>query len=730
MKKAIPLSIIALYFILFISAIPNIKEIKINARNELFYDKESRDYKNLVYFKEKYNIGNEILIALTGKEIFSKEGFGFISKLSNWLKDQKIVLRVTDITTINDPFIFMVMHVNTMNEVIKKEKFIKIFKHNIMHDNLYRGALISKDGKVTGVVVELKPGYMESDILELLDNIRRNFGDKGFELHFSGFPLNSISFAGYINRDQRIFSPLIFILFSIILFIIYGNLRGVIYPLVIILVSLAITLSIFVYTGHRLTPLTSLLIPIVLTISISDSIHIINRYIKLRRNEIDSPILLTLKQMFKPCLMTSLTTSLGFASLIIFKTPAIVEFGKFAAIGSLIAFIVSISLLFPLLSLFGFPERNLNPTFKEELIQKLPLFIYNKRKEIFTGVIITFLFSLIFVMKIEVNTDYISYLRKKDELYRSNLFIDRKLTGINSIDMLLRYKNRNLLEDPELFNRLLLFEKLLRAQKEVTNVISPADFYLKILKTKHIVPGSVTKKELKKCREITKLYMDDAFSLYHKDINELRINVRFKALKSKETVKFIERIKSISSSVFPKHIEVIPVGEVILFNKIAEKLVHHQTESIILALLTIIITVGLFFKSFKILFASILPNTLPVIFAYSTMGIFHIELNLPTAMVASAALGLIVDDTIHFIYEYKSAREEGSSPIRAVENTFKKAGFSALCTSLILITGISIGMLSNFEPTFYFSLILCISVGIAFICDLLVTPSMLMSLRI
>lgn len=643
-------------------------------------------------FGDLFDEGESILVAVKRDDILNDSGKELIRNIE---KDLIEIDGINQVTSLSD--------------------------NDFLVSKYHEGVLISKDRAIAGISLELREfkdnGESLGGVVEEIRAIATQYSSDEVAVLVTGLPLHKFEAGRMVGRDQKIFSPLAFFILGVVLLCITRHFSGLVLPLAVAAITICWTLGLYSILGHSLNIITSLLPPVMMTLAVTTSIHIYLHWAQNPEGDNEERIVAALRSLYRPCLFASLTTAIGFLSLLMSHTPAVRMFGLFAAIGVLISYIVGVSGLAVGLSFFK--ER---PVFSQNrrgwisriLDKGAALSIDHSGKIIAATVVVTVL-GAFGLQKVKSNTDILRFLGSDTRLYRDTMVVDQSLTGVNAIELLVQRSDGMVLSSYEELEMLESFEQSVRKLPHVSHCLGIADLLAE--------PEALqARNQLSFANLIANFDSDKYISA---NLKTARITVRSEAIGTHAGAQLIDAIRQAAKSDLGQEYTLREAGS--FHRVIAESnhLVTTQIKSFGIAIGLILLSIGIVFRSFEYMALAIIPNVIPLVMTAAIMGFFQIDLSTGTAMIASVVLGVAVDDTIHYLSAYrKSVRHTGDCRL-SLRRTTASTGFALVSTTLALSLGFWVAIFGSFQPTVYFALLSGLTMWFALICDLLVLPASL-----
>ena len=591
------------------------------------------------------------------------------------------------------------------------------------------------------------------NIAEIRDVINK-YGENA-KIHLGGIPMIADDMMSYIKSDIIVFGIGVFIFIIFTLWFIFRNIKWVIMPLLGCATSVIVMIGLLGFIGWKVTVISSNFIALMLILNMAMNIHVTVRYLQLRKEfpniQKQQAVLEASKKMMLPILYTVLTTICAFLSLIFSGIKPIIDFGWMMTLGLIVSLIITFLLLPSLINIFSTEseinvkntEKSLITSFFSSVAKKNNFFIFS-----ITFIII--LASIIGITKLEVENSFINYFDKETEIYKGMKKIDEELGGTTPLNVIIKfpYKKTETNEDEfsewdedtqseedkskywftrDKMDKILIVHDYLDSLPEVGKVLS----FGSILR----VAEDLNKKELQSL-EIAVLYSKipeeikkEIVSPYISvDQNEARLTVRIKDslenLRRNDLIKKIENDMNLKLG-FKKD-EYKLAGVLILFNNLLQSLFKSQILTLGIVMMGIFIMFFILFRNISLSLIGIVPNFLAAFFILGIIGLMGIPLDMMTITIAAITIGIAVDNSIHYIYRFKEEFKKLNDYNKTLDKCHKTVGVAILNTSITIVFGFSILVLSNFIPTIYFGVFTGIAMLLAMISVLTLLPKLLL----
>ena len=592
------------------------------------------------------------------------------------------------------------------------------------------------------------------NISEIRDVIKK-YGESA-KIHLGGIPMIADDMMSFIKSDIIVFGIGVFVFIVLTLWLIFRDIKWVFMPLLGCSTSVIIMIGLLGLIGWKVTVISSNFIALMLILNMAMNIHVTVRFLQLKKEfpqlSKENAVLEASKKMMLPILYTVLTTICAFLSLIFSDIKPIIDFGWMMTLGLTVSLIVTFILLPTLLNIFAAEnEIKIKSTEKSFVTSILASIAKNNTKLILTITIFVILASIIGISKLQVENSFINYFDKKTEIYKGMKKIDEQLGGTTPLNIILKFptKSKKIENDDEFsewdedienneekskywftrdkMDKILKVHDYLDSLPEVGKVLSfgsilrvAEDLNNKELQSLEIaVLYSKIPEEIKK--EIVSPYIS-----VEKD--EARISVRIKdSLKNLRRNDLINKInKDLSSKLGFEKDEYKLAGVLILFNNLLQSLFKSQILTLGIVMLGIFAMFFILFRNITLSLIGIVPNFIAAFFILGIIGLMGIPLDMMTITIAAITIGIAVDNSIHYIYRFREEYDKIKDYNKTLDRCHNTVGIAIFNTSITIVFGFSILILSNFIPTIYFGVFTGIAMLLAMISVLTLLPKLLL----
>jgi len=604
------------------------------------------------------------------------------------------------------------------------------------------GRLVSRDGKVGAVVISFAlPKEADMAVQEVTDHLdvlieQARAGHPDMAYYLIGNPSLDRAFADATRDDFKNLTPFMFLVIVAVIIAFLRSFSGTVAVVILALCVVGITMGVAGWLGTLFSPVNAGVPIIVMAISIAHSIHIVTSALQGLRGGLDKHAAIT--ESFRinvvPIFLTSLTTMIGFLSLNASDSPPFHVLGNFVALGVFSAFVYSLTLFPALLSIL--PLRA--PQVKSggsDVFDRFAGFVVARSRLLLWLVTLLVLVLAAGIPRIELTDKWAHYFDDRYEFRRSADFISKNLAGLDILEYSLDSGLKSGITDPAYLQSIETFAGWYRQQPEVSHVRVFSDVMKRLNKNMHgDDPGYY---RLPDDPELAAQYLllyelslpegMDLNDLINFDRSATRMTVTARGVSTRELQDLDARAQEWLELNLPGF-----VGEAsglsMLFANLSRRNIESMLGSTFIAMCLISLILILVFRSVKIGLLSLVPNFVPVVMCFGLWGYLYGEVGLAASAVTVIAFGIIVDDTIHFLYRYVKSRREGGQAPGAVHTAFNTVGKALSTTTTVLSAGFLVLAMSGFSGSTALGLLVTIIILFALATDFLLLPALLVSI--
>ncbi|HIP80022.1 MAG TPA: RND family transporter, partial [Kiloniellaceae bacterium] len=487
----------------------------------------------------------------------------------------------------------------------------------------------------------------------------------------------------------------------------------------------------------NLTPPSSTAPTITLTLAVADSIHLLVTLLHAMRHGASKQeaIVESLRVNFHPIFLTSLTTAIGFLSLNFSDAPPFRDLGNITAIGVLAAWIYSVTFLPAFLAVVPLRVKQQTEA-RSDMMQKLAEFVLRRRQFLLYGMSALIIALAVWIPRIELNDQFVNYFDPSIPFRADTDFAMENLSGIYQIEFSLPATAEGGISEPDYLAKVDAFSDWLREQPGVVHVQTITDIFRRLNKNMHGDDPEWYRLPDERDLAAQYLLLFEMSLPYGLDLNN-QINVdksslRFIATLENITTREARTLKQDSEAWIADNIPASATeatSPFVMFAYISERNTQSMLFGTGLALVLISFSLIVFLRSLKVGLLSIVPNVIPAVMAFGFWGLLVGEIGLASSVVAATSLGIIVDDSVHFLSKYlRARRERGASPEDAVRYAFATVGRALTVTSAVLVAGFAVLALSAFQLNQSLGLLTALAIFAALVADFLLLPPLLLAI--
>lgn len=606
--------------------------------------------------------------------------------------------------------------------------------------------IISPDGSTTAVNVTLQlPGKSREEIPKAVTAARKLAAEIGqqhpeIELHLTGNVMLNSAMSEASIYDIKTLVPVMYGIIIITVLLLLRSLTATLAMLAIVGLSTITAIGLAGWAGIIITPPSASAPTIIMTLAVADSIHIITSFLAALRS--GQPKKEAIKESMRinmePVFLTSLTTAIGFLSMNFVDVPPLRDLGNIATMGIVAAFLYTIFLLPALLSWMPAANTQVKKSSSEKILTGLCNIVIRHYRFLFITVFIISVSIIVFIPNLKLNDQYINYFDEDTPFRVDTDFTMNNLTGIYKIEYILPSNKSGGISEPEYLNSIEKFSIWYKNQPEVVHVSSIIDTMKQLNQNMH--GDDPAAYHLPDSRELAAQYLllYEMSLPYGLDLNtqisvdkdSTRFSVIVKNIPTEELLILETRAQQWLHNNVPKSMITDGTGTSIIFAHMSGSSIRSMIGGTILAMLLIGGILMIALKSYKYGFISFLPNMLPALIAMGIWAITVGELGFALSVMIAMTIGIVVDDTIHFLSKYLRARREMNlNSEEAVRYAFSSVGFAMLTTTLVLVLGFLVLSQSRFLPNSGMAMLTTITLCAALIIDLLLVPALLIWLE-
>ena len=772
-----PKLIFILLLICLVSFGYNSKNFKLDASSETLLIEGDPDLKYLNEITNRYGAREFLVLTYTPKEnMISSNSIKNLSNLKDkiakldWVHGVITLLDIPLLSSSDKPLVERLQNFQTLksDDIDKKRGF-----EEIVNSPVFRNFVVSEDGKTSGIIVYLKSKDTDKkfknkyelekykdelkkknheNILEIREVIEEF--NKESKIHLGGIPMIADDMMSYIKNDIVVFGLGVLLFIVATLWFVFRKLIWIIVPISSCFFSVIIMMGLLGLLGWKVTVISSNFIALMLILTMAMNIHMSTRFLqltkqfpKLKKSKI---ILMATEKMFWPIIYTVLTTICAFLSLIFSEIKPIIDFGWMMTLGLITSFVITFTLLPTLLNFVKSNNVSLSKEQKSKITSFFGIVSINKKNIIFSITVIIIILSILGILRLEVENSFINYFKKDTEIYKGMKLIDEKLGGTTPLEVIIKFPKaekeesededdwgdedegdekywftkdkinkinmvHNYLDSLEPVGKVLSFSSIIEVATQLNNNKPLGTLEMGVLYSK--IPDTI-KKEI----------VDPYISI---EDSEARVSLRIKD--SQEGLRRNDLLNKINydleNKLGLKKDEFKLGGVLILFNNLLQSLFKSQILTLGFVMAGIFIMFLILFRNIKLSLIGVVPNFIAAFFILGIIGLAGIPLDMMTITIAAITIGIAVDNSIHYIYRFKEEFSKIKDYKKTLSLCHSTVGIAILNTSITIVFGFSILVLSNFIPTIYFGIFTGIAMLLAMISVLTLLPALLLTFK-
>jgi len=750
-----PSFIVGAVFILFLLSILQIYnpysgelKVKIDSSEQALLGQNHEGWKFYQFANRIFGSDETVLIAIDAidaDDVFSPQTIDLVSRLTDRLSKISGVEKVVSLTNaqtlrVTDYGMDIAPMMESMPETLKDYEALR---SEVMANPLIAGALVSEKNDTTAIIINLESEQGQQFFAQVNDAIDAiiNEESQGAQVWVTGSARIKHATTIIVLNDLITYPQLITVVMMVLLWLLLRSVISVLVPLLTVIISVTLTVATITLFGYSLNILTALVPPLLMILTLSYSMYIVSDFLLALRNESqgENKIADVLRESSLPVLLAGLTTAVGFSSLYLSDLSAIREFGLFCVIGVVYATIITLTFT-PSLLVMQKHRLNKGVVYQSELketafdcmLQRVARFDVEHRKAILVVAGIVFVTSIAGMTQLRVGTEHITNFKQDSNIRLAFEHANEKLNGINPFNIVVQSSIPNAFKSPANLRAIEELQQWLEAQPEIGGTTSLVD-YIKFVHKSFNDNNPAFDKIPDNKKIIGQLLFftenEDTERLVDSSHRAINIIVRAKVIDSDDVSDLVARVNNRLLQL-PEHMAARATGNPVLMNQAIQDIMWGQVKSVFLSLVIVYGILSALFLSFRIGIIAIIPNILPVVVYFGTLGIMGISLNPSTSLIAPMILGVAIDDTIHYFSRFNRIARQHPDPKRATVLTLGVTGRPVTYTSLALCVGFLVLTTSDLRMQAQVGGMASFALLVAWLSDLFLTPALCSKLKI
>jgi predicted RND superfamily exporter protein len=711
-------------------------------------------FKEYEAFKKQFGEdGNVLVIGVINPDMFQLNELNAWYDLANNIRQLKGVQEIASITRAISV---------QKNDSLRKYEFLPVvsrrpesqaeadsLKQKILNLRFYEGLLYNPKTNAYLIAVTLDKKLIidksRQEIVNSINNLASEYKSKtGHELHLSGLPFIRSMMMVKVKHELILFIFLSIGVAAFILFLFFRSFRVVVSSLIVVSISILWTVGLITLFGFKITVLTGVIPSLTVIIAIENCIYILNKYhweYRSHGNKVKA-LSKVVQRIGFASLMVNTATAIGFAAFILVSNQMLKEFGIITSISIILEYILCITLLPVIFSYLPPPSEkhvaHLDNRIFGSILNSIIRLIEHKRKGVYVVAGALVLVGIVGLLQMRSSGKVVDDIRKTDPIYKDLKFFESNFGGVMPFEISIdTRKKKGVMRLPTiqkidelqdsvlslgLFSKPLSLAELVKFARQAYFNGNPEHYSIPNSQEKNFVLSYFP------------TGTEGKFEVMHSFIDSLqqktRISFQMADVGTKEMNRILSRIRPVADSIFdPQQYDVVITGNSKVYVRGTEFLIDHLFQSVLIAIVFISLLMALMFSSIRMIAVSMLPNIIPLIITAAIMGFAGVPIKPSTIIVFSIALGISVDNAIQYLSRYRHELQKTGNDIRqSALNALREAGFSMIYTSIVLILGFSVFMVSGFGGTQALGMLISTTLFIAMFFNMVVLPSLLLSL--
>jgi len=716
----------------------------------VFFSKENPQLLAFENLQDTYSKNDNVMMVLVPEDgnVFTEENLKAITWLTEKAWQTPYSTRVDSITnfqhTRSEGDDLIVENLVYADDELTPQRIEQV-KQIAINEPLLVNRLISPSGHVSGinVTIELKGENVTTEnpeVVEFIRTLRSEFKQlyPHIDIKLTGIIMMNRAFPEASQYDMQNLVPFMFLVFVVVLFFWVKGLSGTLTTFFVIVFSIVGAMGLAGWIGISLTPPSFSAIMIIPTMSIAHSVHILmNFLIAIHHGESRHEAMVdSLRINMQPVFLTTVTTCVGFLSLNFSDAPPFRDLGNIVAMGVVIAWLLSITFLPAMMSILPVKEKVIE-TRSSRMMVGLAEFVIAKRKGLLIIMGLGILVLLSFIPNNELNDEFTKYFSTEIEFRRDADFASDNLSGLYLVDYSLESGEAGGVSNPDFLQRVEAFANWFRDQPEVVHVNVITDIFKRLNRNMHSDDDSMYRLPDERNLAAQYLLLYEMSLPYGLDLNNqinvdkssTRMTVMLYNMSTSHVLALENRAQQWLKDNVPVSMHNEGASPTIMFSHIGFRNIRAMLLGTTVALVLISMILIFALRSFRIGFISLVPNLIPAGMAFGLWGLMVGQVGLALSVVTGMTLGIVVDDTVHFLSKYlRARREKGLNAQDATRYAFRTVGLALVATSVILAFGFLVLTRSAFTLNSDMGLMTATTIVFALIADFLLLPPLLMAL--
>ena len=733
--------------LLVLAAAAGMKNFYIEDNYRIFFDEDNPQLLAFESMQNNYDKTDNVLVVLTpaNGNVFTRDNLALVEWITDQAWQTPYSKRVDSITnyqhTVSEQDDLLVAPLVEDAESLSARDLKLIKEVALSEPQLFR-RLISPDGRVTAVniSINLPEDALEAspEIVSFVRDLKQQIQVRApdMQVALTGVIMMNNAFSEASQQDMATLTPAMFLTVLVVLTLMLRSVSATMATLAVIMMSIMVGLGLFFWTGRPMSSPMASAPTIILTMAVADAVHLLSNFLWGMRGGLDKreAMIESLRINFQPIFLTSITTALGFLSINFAEVPPLADMGNTVAIGVIAAFFLSVSFLPALVYILPVKVKPRQQQSQHPLLEGLSHFVIRNNRVLLWSVTAFALLFIALIPRNEINDEFVKYFAPSVDFRADSDYASDNLVGPYTIEYSFLSGEDNGIADPAYLAQIKSFVDHVKTNEAVRHVYTLTDTMQRLNKNLHSDEEQWYK--LPDNRELSAQYLllYEMSLPYGLDLNDqlnmakssTRVIVSVENMSSNDMIQLEAEWKQWIEQNIPEF-SFNAASTALMFAHIGQRNASSLVKGTILALILISAILIIALRSVKLGLLSLIPNLVPIGIAFGLWGLFDGMVGMSLSVVAGVTMGIVVDDTVHFLSKYTRAyREKNYSVEEAITYAFTTVGQALVVTTIVLVAGFMILTLSTFKFNADMGLLTAVTITLALIIDFLLLPPLLM----
>lgn len=712
-------------------------------------DKALKDYQQ---YNQDFGEKEWTILLIKTASIYHPKFLNQLSQITERIESLDHIVKATSIVNVRDNEIDQEDALNytqifprkTQDQIPLSLEQLNAFQKKLVSNPLFENNIFQKyDSQTTVILLQNDNQIWNASPyrIELVDAIKNIMQQYSIVESFSlaGTTVVNAELNRAAQRDVLVFYTLITLFLIIFGWLTLDSIKDLSIMLIVVCCSMTSAMGLLALLDIPYNMVTVMMPTILISLSVAGVLHIINEFHRLnQKNSATEAMQKTIRHLWLPHFSTALTTILGFASLSLSTVSPIFQLGVFAGIGIFIGWLASLTLA-PVLLVFFWQTKTKGVKTQSSFIRRWVAWLTNlslKNSHLKVTLLLIALIPASGVFLLETDTNYTKFFKGSTDITQAYNNIEKAGYAQNPISIVLKSPGQSTLSDEKYFKHVVDFETALEKLPQVIKLMSSTKLIEQIDLAFNTTDTSKEKFRAYKQNQINQLLLLGELS-NNDDIDDFLLSSKRQAqvvaltpyMSSRELEHFKQQVYDLQKRFLPSQLELVITGTTVLWANMDSQVSHTQLVSLIGIASFLVVFLMVLFRSFKLGLIGILVNALPLAITLGVMGWLDIKINMATAIIGGISLGIVVDDSIHFLSGIRNRLNQGMMLEDAIQQTMQTVGSSILMTTIILIGGFSCMATSDFLPSAHFGIFISLAIALAFVLDVIIVPALLLIIK-